>query len=231
MAHTLHDVGLTCPGAPGLSFVGVALGAVRLATSLILIASGMACERGRSMISKGRKASSAVMLGCACGRSKPARLLSIRCKTTKSAPWRTMGTSMCSLPRAVGHSPLTPSIAVKAIGVRAALPFPVHAHILPHTCSYMLAGKGHRKRRTQERLGHVSITHTAKYTALATDRFKDFLAELTARTLRGAPFALPVTPRGPLARPSRIVRGERVVAARLRGNVTLREHRARGERE
>jgi integrase len=63
---------------------------------------------------------------------------------------------------------------IKTIGVRAALPFPVHAHMLRHTCGYMLAGKGHSARHIQDWLGHVSITHTVKYTALSTEQFKDF---------------------------------------------------------
>jgi integrase len=32
---------------------------------------------------------------------------------------------------------------IKTIGVRAALSFSVHAHMLRHTCGYMLAGKAH----------------------------------------------------------------------------------------
>jgi site-specific recombinase XerD len=38
----------------------------------------------------------------------------------------------------------------------------------------MLAGKGHSTRHIQGWLGHVSITHTVKYTALSSERFKDF---------------------------------------------------------
>jgi site-specific recombinase XerD len=43
-------------------------------------------------------------------------------------------------------------------------------------CGYALANKGHDTRAIQGWLGHRSITSTAVYTALAPNRFTDFLA-------------------------------------------------------
>jgi integrase len=55
---------------------------------------------------------------------------------------------------------------VKIIGQRAGLALPVHFH--------MLANEGRDTRSIQDWLGHVSITHTTRYTALSPARFKDF---------------------------------------------------------
>src|SRR5882757_5676386 len=74
-------------------------------------------------------------------------------------------------------TPFTPDAVnrlVKTIGKRAKLPFPVHFHMLRHSCGYKLANDGVDTRAIQDWLGHVSITHTVKYTQLSTARFKDF---------------------------------------------------------
>jgi type 1 fimbriae regulatory protein FimB/type 1 fimbriae regulatory protein FimE len=63
---------------------------------------------------------------------------------------------------------------VKAIGKRAKLSLPVHCHMLRHACGYALANRGVDTRAIQDWLGHVSITHTTKYTELSPVRFKDF---------------------------------------------------------
>jgi type 1 fimbriae regulatory protein FimE len=63
---------------------------------------------------------------------------------------------------------------VKIIGQRAGLPLPVHFHMLRHSCGYKLANDGIDTRAIQDWLGHVSITHTMRYTALSQTRFKDF---------------------------------------------------------
>jgi integrase len=63
---------------------------------------------------------------------------------------------------------------VKIIGQRADLPLPVHFHMLRHSCGYKLANDGVDTRAIQDWLGHVSITHTTRYTALSQTRFKDF---------------------------------------------------------
>jgi integrase len=63
---------------------------------------------------------------------------------------------------------------VKIIGARAGLPLPVHFHMLRHSCGYKLANDGVDTRAIQDWLGHVSITHTTRYTALSPMRFQDF---------------------------------------------------------
>jgi integrase len=52
---------------------------------------------------------------------------------------------------------------VKIIGQRARVPFPVHFHMLRHSCGYKLANDGIDTRAIQDWLGHVSITHTTRY--------------------------------------------------------------------
>jgi len=63
---------------------------------------------------------------------------------------------------------------VKTIGQRAGLALPVHFHMLRHSCGYKLANDGIDTRAIQDWLGHVSITHTTRYTQLSQTRFKDF---------------------------------------------------------
>ena len=63
---------------------------------------------------------------------------------------------------------------VKMIGQRARLSLPVHFHMLRHSCGYKLANDGIDTRAIQDWLGHVSIAHTTRYTALSQARFKDF---------------------------------------------------------
>jgi integrase len=74
-------------------------------------------------------------------------------------------------------TPFTPDAInrlIKTIGNRAGLPMPVHFHMLRHSCGYALANRGIDTRAIQDWLGHVSITHTTRYTALSPVRFKDF---------------------------------------------------------
>jgi type 1 fimbriae regulatory protein FimB/type 1 fimbriae regulatory protein FimE len=74
-------------------------------------------------------------------------------------------------------TPFTPGAInrlVKKIGQRAGLPMPVHFHMLRHSCGYKLANDGIDTRAIQDWLGHVSIQHTTRYTALSQTRFKDF---------------------------------------------------------
>jgi type 1 fimbriae regulatory protein FimB/type 1 fimbriae regulatory protein FimE len=73
--------------------------------------------------------------------------------------------------------PLTTDTARKLIaraGIAAALPFPIHPHMLRHACGYKLANAGHDTRAIQQYLGHRNIQHTVRYTELNPDRFKDF---------------------------------------------------------
>ena len=58
--------------------------------------------------------------------------------------------------------------------VRLSVPMPIHCHMLRHSCGYKLANDGIETRSIQAWLGHVSITHTVRYTELSTARFDGF---------------------------------------------------------
>jgi type 1 fimbriae regulatory protein FimB/type 1 fimbriae regulatory protein FimE len=62
---------------------------------------------------------------------------------------------------------------IERAGKDAALPFPVHCHMLRHACGYALANKGMDTRRLQHYLGHASITNTVRYTAMSAEPFRD----------------------------------------------------------
>ena len=62
------------------------------------------------------------------------------------------------------------------------LGFPIHFHMMRHSCGYALANAGHDTRSIQDYLGHKSIQHTVRYTELAPAKFKAFW--------RGKAFAL-----------------------------------------
>lgn len=71
--------------------------------------------------------------------------------------------------------PLTRSTVNKLIeraGRNADIDFPVHPHMMRHACGYYLANKGVDTRTIQDYLGHVSITHTVRYTELSPHKFK-----------------------------------------------------------
>ena len=71
--------------------------------------------------------------------------------------------------------PLTRSTVNKMIeraGRKSDFAFPVHPHMLRHACGYYLANKGVDTRTIQDYLGHVSITHTVRYTELSPHKFK-----------------------------------------------------------
>jgi len=73
--------------------------------------------------------------------------------------------------------PLTTSTVRKLItraGQKAKLTFPVHPHMLRHACGYKLANDGQDTRAIQHYLGHRNITHTCRYTELASERFNRF---------------------------------------------------------
>ena len=63
---------------------------------------------------------------------------------------------------------------VARAGEAAGFPFQISSHVLRHSCGYKLANDGRDTRSIQHYLGHRSIVSTARYTALAPDRFKDF---------------------------------------------------------
>lgn len=62
---------------------------------------------------------------------------------------------------------------IERAGEAAALPFPVHVHMIRHSTGYALAAKGMDTRRLQHFLGHASITNTVRYTAMSPEPFKD----------------------------------------------------------
>lgn len=75
------------------------------------------------------------------------------------------------------HGPMSPEGVRKMIartGEEAALPFPVHPHMLRHGCGFALANAGHDTRALQLWLGHRNIQHTVRYTELSSTRFKTF---------------------------------------------------------
>jgi integrase len=63
---------------------------------------------------------------------------------------------------------------VSRAGEAAALPLPVHPHMLRHACGFYLANRNLDTRTIQPYLGHRNIQHTVRYTALAPQRFQDF---------------------------------------------------------
>ena len=56
-------------------------------------------------------------------------------------------------------------------GRQAGIGFPVHPHMLRHACGYKLINEGRDLPTIQQYLGHASITSTAIYTALDSNRF------------------------------------------------------------
>ena len=76
--------------------------------------------------------------------------------------------------------PMTDSNVRKMVaraGTDARIPFPVHPHMLRHACGYKLANDGHDTRAIQQYLGHKNITHTVRYTELASQRFNSFWSD------------------------------------------------------
>lgn len=66
---------------------------------------------------------------------------------------------------------------ILAAGKKAELSLPVHPHMLRHACGYYLANKGFDTRAIAEYLGHSSLEHTYRYTAIAPGRFNDFWSD------------------------------------------------------
>ena len=63
---------------------------------------------------------------------------------------------------------------IQRTGVAAKMPFAIHPHMLRHSTGYKLANDGHDTRSLAHYLGHRNLQSTARYTALAPDRFRDF---------------------------------------------------------
>ncbi len=74
-------------------------------------------------------------------------------------------------------TPLTPSSLHKIIvraGKKSGIDFPVHMHMLRHSCGYKLANKGVDTRALQQYLGHRNIQNTVLYSQLSSKRFEKF---------------------------------------------------------
>jgi integrase len=63
---------------------------------------------------------------------------------------------------------------VVRLGEAAAIGLPVHAHMLRHSAGYKLANDGRDTRSLQVWMGHKNIQHTAHYTEMAGNRFKNW---------------------------------------------------------
>jgi site-specific recombinase XerD len=63
---------------------------------------------------------------------------------------------------------------VERVGVEAKLGFKAHPHMLWHATGYKLANDGADTRSLAHYLGHRNLQSTARYTALAPDRFAKF---------------------------------------------------------
>jgi type 1 fimbriae regulatory protein FimB/type 1 fimbriae regulatory protein FimE len=63
---------------------------------------------------------------------------------------------------------------VQRTGVAANMPFAIHPHMLRHSTGCKLANDGHDTRSLAHYLGHHNLQSTARYTALAPDRFARF---------------------------------------------------------
>ena len=75
------------------------------------------------------------------------------------------------------HKPLSirsMQYILETTGKRANFDFPVHFHMLRHSCGFYLANRGIDTRAIQDYLGHTNITHTVAYTKLVSTRFDDF---------------------------------------------------------
>src|SRR6266704_888084 len=74
-------------------------------------------------------------------------------------------------------TPVTTSWFLRMIqrtGRAARLPLPIHPHMLRHSTGYKLANDGQDTRSLAHYLGHRNLQSTARYTALAQDRFAKF---------------------------------------------------------
>jgi integrase len=63
---------------------------------------------------------------------------------------------------------------IERSGEAAKLPFPVHPHMLRHSCGFKLANDGQDTRAIQHYLGHRSLQSTMRYTELSPKRFENF---------------------------------------------------------
>lgn len=61
---------------------------------------------------------------------------------------------------------------VRRIEEEAGFDFPIHPHMLRHSCGFYLANKGTDTRTIQHYMGHAHISNTVRYTHLDANRFK-----------------------------------------------------------
>jgi type 1 fimbriae regulatory protein FimB/type 1 fimbriae regulatory protein FimE len=54
---------------------------------------------------------------------------------------------------------------IQRLGIAAAMPFPIHPHMLRHACGFKLANDGHDTRALQDWLSHKNISNTTIYTS------------------------------------------------------------------
>jgi type 1 fimbriae regulatory protein FimB/type 1 fimbriae regulatory protein FimE len=66
---------------------------------------------------------------------------------------------------------------VQRTGRAAGFAFGVHPHMLRHSTGYKLANDGQDTRSLAHYLGHRNLQSTARYTALAPDRFRGFWSD------------------------------------------------------
>ena len=69
--------------------------------------------------------------------------------------------------------PVSLNMMVKRLGHTCRFGFPIHAHMLRHSCGYTLADAGIDTRIIQDYLGHRSIASTVRYTKLSAKKFRD----------------------------------------------------------
>jgi site-specific recombinase XerD len=101
-------------------------------------------------------------------------LTDMDCELLNSVPLQ--GTSPYVFVTEAG-TPATPAWFLRMVqrtGQAAKLPFSVHPHMLRHSTGYNLANDGQDTRSLAHYLGHRNLQSTARYTALAPDRFKGF---------------------------------------------------------
>ena len=70
---------------------------------------------------------------------------------------------------------------IQRTGRAAKLPFPIHPHMLRHSTGYKLDNQGEDTRSLAHYLGHRNLQSTARYTALAPDRFAKFWKDQIVR--------------------------------------------------
>jgi integrase len=63
---------------------------------------------------------------------------------------------------------------IARLGIAAGFDFPIHPHMLRHSCGFKLANDGVDTRSLQAYLGHKNIQHTVRYSELSPTRFRNF---------------------------------------------------------